>query len=532
MTNRTMRRIGFAACLGVLSCTPSTNVPGTELFLEAADGKYHGPMETLRVDAPAEMLEVAEQLTVTVAGVFEDGTVIDVGTHVYWSAEGGVTFADDPSNPAQVIVTGSAEGTGTISVQLGTLKASRALTVVPASLRTLEISGTADVARGGAGQLIVTGTFGDASTQELTEMATWTSSDEAILNVTDKGVLIGVGLGTANVSAKIDDIVAADFAVTVTCVYPEDAAAAVRIGGIFPKTTWTNAVFPGPEQKAFDLEAVYCQEGEYEGVKTLFFQISAEWCGPCKVWRRNFNNDRGMFDDNNSVFVVTEIEDVSGVANVTSEHANASIRQELGDDWGIRLGDVETTPTRNLFNTSNTASNRIITAFPTLMVVRTRDMKVIASSTDDLGLFADKMEEILQNPDWDWTDLNNPQPQFVSNCTAGQDEEFEPNDTSSLAKEIGEGAYAGGICTEAPDYYRVTMDGAWRLTLQHENAVGDLDVYVWDETTNAPMMRGNFPVGAYTNQDIESFDHTGPALIRIEGKGTASASYNLFVQAQ
>lgn len=529
MNDRITSRLAFAACFGILaSCTPSTNVPGTELFLEAPDGDYHGPMETLRLEPQATSIEVAESTLVSLFGTFEDGTEIDVSAkiappNIFYGIEGdGATLGD--LEGGKVYVVGTAEGTPAVTAQLGTLKTALSLAIIPASLRTMEVTGSESVARGGVGQLVVVGTYGDQTTADLTSQVTYTSSDETVATVSDGGIVVGIEVGQATITAEKDGITAT-YDVSVVCAYPGDAPALVRLGQTLPNMSWTNAVFPNNEHKPFVMEDVYCQREGYEGIRTLFFQISAEWCGPCRTYRRQFNSQKSLFDSNASQFIVTELVDTQNVANVTSEHANMSIRQEVDADWGISLGDLDTAPTQNLFGQSD-----LVSEWPTFMIVRTRDMKVIATSRGELGLFLDNLETILQNPDWDWSDLANPVEQFVNNCAPGEEEIMEPNDTSATAKELGVGSIQGGICTEAPDYYRVNIPGRWKATLAHDVSVGNLDFYLWNESAGEPMMNGNFPVGGYGNEDVETFEATGPGLIKVEGKGTASAGYRLYIQ--
>ena len=310
MNYRTLRHVSIAACLGILSCTPSTNVPGTELFLDAEDGKYHGPMESLRLEASAQMVEVAESITIKTFGIFEDGTEIAVGVpHVYWGIEGeGATLGEASGNT--LTINGSVVGTPKVTAQLGTLKTALDVAVVPASLRELAINATTEIRRGGTGTLTVVGTFGDASTQDLTTVAELTSSDETLLQIQDDGTLVGVGVGAVMITATVDDV-SATREVTVICSYPSDSPTNVTVGRTFPRTTWTNAVYPDGSEGPLDLEEVYCGDNEkFADAKTLFIQVSAEWCGPCRVFRREFNDNRELFDGNNSQFMVTEIREI------------------------------------------------------------------------------------------------------------------------------------------------------------------------------------------------------------------------------
>ncbi|MEQ9503397.1 MAG: hypothetical protein RIT81_41435 [Deltaproteobacteria bacterium] len=526
MNIRSLRHVGLAACFGILSCTPSTNVPGSNLYIEADDGKYHGPMETMRLELSAPMVEVAESITVRATGIFEDGTAVDVGSYVYWGLEGDGVQLGDKAGTA-ITLNGMAVGTPKITAQVGSIVGTTDVTVIPASLREIALQGATELARGSTTPLVVNGTFGDGSTMVLNEMATVTVSDESLATVIDNTTIYGTGIGTVTITVTIEEFTATH-TVNVFCAYPEDASNRIAVGETFPMTTWSNAVYPDGSQGPLNLEEVYCGDNtKFDGVETLFFQVSAEWCGPCRSFRNYFNSNRGIFDNNKSQFIVTEIRDLQNVDVVTSVAASESVTRELGDDWGVRLGDAETTPTRNLFN--NRAQ---ISVFPTFYVVRKSDMKVIAWSDEDPGVFVnDYLLDVLQNYNWDWSDLDNPIEQFVSNCEPGTEESYEPNDTAPLAKEVGVAQIDGGICTDAPDFYFVNLPGSWRITLVTEPEVADIDVYAWDDAANEPVKNGNYTVGAFASSGIDDFTHSGPTLIKVQGKRSSeSGPYTLYIE--
>ena len=73
----------------------------------------------------------------------------------------------------------------------------------------------------------------------------------------------------------------------------------------------------------------------------------------------------------------------------------------------------------------------------------------------------------------------------MDNC-GGQEESSEPNDVASQAAPLTVGSIDGGICDGMPDFFRVDVQGPWRVTLDFQHSVGDLDIHVWDEAQDAP----------------------------------------------
>ncbi len=88
----------------------------------------------------------------------------------------------------------------------------------PPTLQSLAVSpSSATVLVAGTLQFTATGTFSDASTQDLTTTATWSSSDTGVVSMTSSGLATGVGGGTVTITAIQDTI--SDTA-TLTVVIP------------------------------------------------------------------------------------------------------------------------------------------------------------------------------------------------------------------------------------------------------------------------------------------------------------------------
>jgi hypothetical protein len=69
------------------------------------------------------------------------------------------------------------------------------------TLQAVEIEGNAGVAQGATAQLTARARFSDGTTQDVSSQATWQSTNTAVATVSTTGVVSGVGLGTADISA-------------------------------------------------------------------------------------------------------------------------------------------------------------------------------------------------------------------------------------------------------------------------------------------------------------------------------------------
>ncbi|MEZ4358589.1 MAG: Ig-like domain-containing protein [Kofleriaceae bacterium] len=170
--------------------------------------------DTLTITPPALSLAAGTTSQLTATITLTDGTTRDVTDTVGWSSD------DDAiaTVSATGLVSGVAPGTSTVTATLGALSAEADLTVTDAVLVSLAIApANPSVPKGLTQQLTATGTFSDASTQDLTSMVTWTSSATAVATVSATGLVTAVELGNATLTAALGTINAQT---TVTVVAP------------------------------------------------------------------------------------------------------------------------------------------------------------------------------------------------------------------------------------------------------------------------------------------------------------------------
>ena len=86
-------------------------------------------------------------------------------------------------------------------------------------------------------------------------------------------------------------------------------------------------------------------------------------------------------ETNNAMVIFVELQTAT-MATATSEYANDFIN-ELGITSGFRVGDANTWPLPEFFLNSSD-----IIAYPSAFIIRTRDMRIIASQRDS-GYYLD-----------------------------------------------------------------------------------------------------------------------------------------------
>lgn len=147
---------------------------------------------------PATVL-VGSNQQMTATAQYSDGSSQDITTSVAWTSS-------DPTKatitPNAGLAVGKASGTTTITAAQGSISGTVLLTVnaVLKSLAITPLCPGIQVTKNQ--QLTATGTFNDATVQDLTSSVTWSSSDGSKASVNSAGLATGVGAGTANIMAS------------------------------------------------------------------------------------------------------------------------------------------------------------------------------------------------------------------------------------------------------------------------------------------------------------------------------------------
>src|SRR5439155_24570974 len=92
-----------------------------------------------------------------------------------------------------------------------------ALTVTPAALVSISISGPTTVVAGSTAQFLATGTYSDNSTADITTQVTWKSSNLAAATFgAGTGLAKGVGAGSSRISASLNGVTSNTLPLSVT----------------------------------------------------------------------------------------------------------------------------------------------------------------------------------------------------------------------------------------------------------------------------------------------------------------------------
>jgi hypothetical protein len=324
-------------------------------------------------------------------------------------------------------------------------------------------------------------------------------------------------------TAEADTNTSTDTDTTPTCRYPANDGF-LQMGKIMPELSWKRAYLgDGTQLTDFSLEEVFCGDA-FKRYNAVFFFVSAEWCHACEEMLAA-SKDNDFFQEinaNGGLPIILEVE-TKDYKPSPSSNAFATVSKLAGAPPGIIVGDADTAPARA---PSVIMSSSLIGSFPGGFIVRKSDMRVISTLTDDENVYYDLIG-IARDPDayWDGTT-----PSDEPTCGPADEEASEPaNNTPAGAATLAlSQSINGGICDDAPDFYRVTYPGTWALELRFSRSDGDLDFLLWDEAANDFLLDANGRrIGSAGLGSNEFFSFRGPAVVRVFGYTGNTAKYRL-----
>lgn len=364
------------------------------------------------------------------------------------------------------------------------------------------------------------GIYDDDSRRDLTAYAVFESSDPTVLafdgDEHNVARVLAERVSPLTVTATVGEI-SGQLTIGDACQYPSSAGT-IGVGSVIPALEWDLAVRPDGSRGRFSLRDAYCGELGEPAPDVYVFILGALWCGACTHEMNLLAAEAGALREAGGQFVFVAVEDLE-YASASTDEAMGQLGRLAGPNPVYMGGDADVG--------SAFASSGAFSALPSIVIVRTRDMRVIADTRS--GAASLDFAEVARDPDAGWEDP--PEPMIESRCAAGDEEASEPNNTPGEAALVGAGTHRGGVCDAYPDFYLVDLDGPWRMTIDFEHAVGNLDLYAWDADDDAPLRVDARVIGSYGVEDGEAIEHAGPTVVRIGGFRNESAPYTMTIEA-
>ncbi|MEO9160048.1 MAG: Ig-like domain-containing protein [Kofleriaceae bacterium] len=179
---------------GIVAVEQTATIPVT---ITAAE------LRSIGVTPPMPQLAHATMLQMSAVGIYSDSSSKDLTAQVAWTSD----TTDVASVDSDGIVLAGAAGTANITATLGAIHGAATITVTQATLTSIAVTPPNQTFGVSVDQqLTATGTFSDATTQDLTQMVDWTSSADVTATVDGNGLVHGVAAGTATITATLGTI--------------------------------------------------------------------------------------------------------------------------------------------------------------------------------------------------------------------------------------------------------------------------------------------------------------------------------------
>ena len=147
--------------------------------------------------------ETALQFTAT--GSYTDNSMQNITASVNWSSSNTSVATVSNTSPTKGLVQGVSAGTVTISATSGSISGTTSLTVTSATATSLAIAPTnASLALDVSQQFTATATFSDGTSQDVTNVVSWSSRNSSIATITVSGLATAKNLGTTNIAAAFE----------------------------------------------------------------------------------------------------------------------------------------------------------------------------------------------------------------------------------------------------------------------------------------------------------------------------------------
>ncbi len=165
------------------------------------------PLTSISVSGTYEVMANKTVNQYTAVGDFSGQFIRDITNEVSWRVVNRKIASVSNNTGSEGLVLAELPGETIVEASMGGITGSAAVIVSDAELTRLEISPQdAELSTGMTQQYSATGTFSDNSTQDVSILAEWESSDTAVATIDAAGLATAVALGTSAISGAWQEL--------------------------------------------------------------------------------------------------------------------------------------------------------------------------------------------------------------------------------------------------------------------------------------------------------------------------------------
>lgn len=175
------------------------------LGLMSCHGFFSNPVLTsIKVSPSGSIVAVGGTQQFSAIGVNDDGSTSDVKDVTWTSNNSDIAKVD-----ASGVVTGVTKGNAQVTATSGSLTGSGNVLVTSAAVRSINVTAANSVSIVSSGstlQLTANALLADGSSQDVSSMVSWQSSNTAAATVDSNGKVTGVATGTVTITATAGNV--------------------------------------------------------------------------------------------------------------------------------------------------------------------------------------------------------------------------------------------------------------------------------------------------------------------------------------
>jgi Bacterial Ig-like domain (group 2) len=158
-------------------------------------------LKSIDVSPTNKSLAAGNSQQFTATGTYSDDSTNTL-KNVTWTSSATAVAAIDSSGSAKGLTVGSS----TITATSGRLTGDTTLTVSPPQVESIAVSSKRPwVGAGQTRRFTATATLSDGKTKDVTQHATWRSTDSSVATITGPGIVTGLTFGSTEITAKYED---------------------------------------------------------------------------------------------------------------------------------------------------------------------------------------------------------------------------------------------------------------------------------------------------------------------------------------
>ena len=204
---------GLAVAVGDGTANVCASITYGSTFSNCSRVMTYAAIQSIALNATDVTLPAGAKQVFTATGTFSDGSVRDITDTAAWqSSDPTVATVTSVYFPGVSGITKAIKpGTVTITANFDPISATATVTVTPAAPTSITVAPAGVlIAPGGARQFTASAAMTDGSRQDMTQSATWTTSDPTIVDISNtagsQGGATGVNKGAAAITATLGSL--------------------------------------------------------------------------------------------------------------------------------------------------------------------------------------------------------------------------------------------------------------------------------------------------------------------------------------